>query len=130
MAGNMNFPDRVAWKAPDPCPGIESDIVGRDIDIIDVEQEPAACATNELGEKLCLVHGRPSKVDICREILNEDLTPERRLGQIDVSGENCERFLIVRNRQQVIEIDTVADAPGEMLRHERRLIAVADGLEA
>src|SRR5690349_2857111 len=130
MSRNMYFADRAAWEAPDPSPGIEPDIVSRDIDIVDVEQESAAGAANELGEKLCLVHGRLRKVDICREILDKDLSPERRLGQIDVVGKNRERFLIVRNRQQVIEIDTLADTPGEVLRHDRRLIAVADRLQA
>ena len=49
--------------------------------------------------------------------------------QVDIARQDLERLLVMRHRQQVIQIDAVGDAPGEVLRHQLRLETIAHSLE-
>src|SRR5262245_37954816 len=129
MTRHMDLPDGIAGEAGDPGACVKADVVSRHIDIVDVEQQPTAGTSGELGKELRFAHDRLGEVDIGREILDEDLALQGRLRQIDVAGKDRERLFVVRDRQEVIQVDPVADAPGKMLGYELRLEAVANRLE-
>ena len=75
-------------------------------------------------------HRRAGEADIGREVLDQDRPLDRLLRPLDIAADDRERLFVIGNRQEIVEIDAIADAPGEMLRHHRRLEAVAHCLEA
>jgi hypothetical protein len=75
--------------------GIEAEIVGRDDDVVDVEQQPAAGPADELGEELGLLHGRARKADVSRQILDQDGAAEVILHLPDIVGDDTERLLVM-----------------------------------
>ena len=105
-------------------------IDGGDIDVVHVEQEPAAGAVDDLAQELDLAHGRVLEGDIGRGILQQHLAPERLLHLVDVVGDAGKRLVVVGNRQKIVEIDAVMGRPGEMLGEQRRLVAVDHALQA
>src|SRR5689334_11457799 len=110
----MDLLDALIWQAGDIGLHIESEILRGDIDIVDVEQEAAAGASGDLAQEFGLCHGRAGKADIRGEVFNEDAPSERLLCLLDIAADDGKRFLIMRQRHEIVQIDTVADAPGKM----------------
>ena len=81
---------------------------------------------DELGEELGLGHGGTGEGDIGRQVLDQDLALQRVLHELDIARDDRQRLLVVAERQEVVEIGAVGDAPGEMLGDQIRLEAFAD----
>ncbi len=66
-----------------------------------------------------------AKADIGGQVLDQDLALQRVLHELDVARDDRQRRLVVAQRQEIVEIGAVGDAPGEMLGDEIRLEALA-----
>ena len=85
MTGKMDLTDMVDRKRGEIGPRIEAVIGGGDDNVVDVEQQTAAAASCECPQEIRLRHFIPVEAEIGRRILDEDASPERRLGLVDVA---------------------------------------------
>ena len=107
-------------------------ILGADENVVDVAQDAAAGARRDRGHEFPFRNRRVSELHIGGRILNEDSAPERALHLIDMPANDNERLFRHRQRQEIGKISAAADAPGDVLGHQRRLDALgnlADALE-
>src|SRR5262249_5036561 len=70
------------------------------------------------------------KRDIRRRIFEQHATTERRLNEVDMADDAIQRFLRIRQRQQIVEKGAAMRRPGQMLGKSRGLIMIAKPLEA
>ena len=121
MPGEMDLADRVERQFVEIGVGVEAEIGGADRDIVDVDQQAAAGALDELAEEIGLAPVMAVERDVERGILDQDRPAERRLDDVDVAADPEQRLGRARERQQIGEIAPVLDGPGEMLRNQEGL---------
>ncbi len=105
-------------------------VEGADIDVVDVEQQPAAGAARELGQKLPFRHFGIVELHIGRDIFQHDGAAEEILHQLHAADDVVERFLGVGDRQQIMQVLAVHAGPAQMVRHPFRLDAAREILQA
>ena len=76
---------------------------------------------HEFRQELDLGHGRVAEPDIGRRVLHEIRPSKRLLHLVDMPDEQGERFLVVRQRQQVVQILALMGRPGKMAGDEDRV---------
>ena len=102
---------------------------GRDEDVVDVEQQAAAGAPDQLPKEFGLAHRRFREDHIGRRVLEQDRAADGLLHFVDMIGDARERRLGVGQRQQIVEVGRLVRRPGEMLGNQRRLVAIDERLE-
>ena len=118
-AGQMNLADMLHGKRIEIGHRLEAVIDRGDIDVVDVEQEPAAGAADDRAQEFGLAHGRVREGDIGRRVFEQDGALKGLLHLVDMVRHAGQRRLVIGQRQKVVEIDAVMRRPGEMLREER-----------
>src|ERR1700678_3905766 len=78
-------------------------IGGRDKDVVDVEQQPAAGAAYQLANEVSFAHRRLAKHDIGGGVFEKDRPADRHLRFVNVIADASEGGRCVWQRQQVIE---------------------------
>jgi len=121
MAREMDFPNQSHIELSEVGVRIERQIRGADEYIVDVEQNAATGAPRHFIEECRFRHFRAKEAYIQRGILNEDHPAQRVLNFVDVGNNGRERFLVIGQRQQVIEENTAGGAPGQMFGYKARL---------
>ena len=129
-AAEMNFPDRGEWETRQIAPGVEAEIGRADENVVDVEQKAATGPPDDLGQKLRLADRRLGESDISRGVFEEDRPAECALYDVDVFADPRERFVRVRQGQQIVEKCAIVRRPGEVLGDESRLIAFRDARQS
>src|SRR5712692_5049377 len=130
MAGYMDLGHELPRQSVHVGYGIETHVVGRDIDIVHVTEQPTAGSPYEFGQELGLRDGRMPEAEIARRILDEDLPTKRDLSLVDVPADYLETLVRVRQREKMIQVHAARDAPRQVLRHQGRLDAPDQGGEA
>src|ERR1700677_3167621 len=90
-------------------------IGGRDEDVVDVEQQPAAAAAYQLANEVSFAHRRLAKHDIGGRVFEKDRPADRHLRFVNVIADASEGGPCVWQRQQVIEKCGLMGRPGQML---------------
>src|SRR5262245_7641237 len=120
-APQMQLRDGVYRKLGDIAIALEAEVVCAEIDVAHVAQKAAAGAPDELGQKLDLRHGRSAESHIARWVLDQILPPKRVLHFVNMCADDAQRFLGVRQRQEVVEVLARVGRPGEVARYEDRI---------
>ena len=130
MAGEMDLADARQRKVGEILRGGET-VIGRgDEHVVDVEQQRRIRCARRRADEIGLAHRRVAKGDIGRRVFQQDRPPDRFLHLIDMIADVAERRLGVGQRQQIVEIAGLVRRPGEMLGHQRRLVALDETAEA
>ena len=115
---------------PDPPPvsavgrqRIEAVVDRRDIDVVHIEQQPAARARDHLGDELRLRDRGRFEAEIGRRVLDQHAPAKVILNLSDVRADAGQRASVIRDRQQVVEKHPGVRSPGEMLGKRGRLVA-------
>ena len=82
-------------------------IGGRDKDVVDVEQQPAAGAADDRGQELRLRDLALREHDVCRGVFEQHSPAERFLRFFDMRADAGERLLGIGQRQQVVRIGAI-----------------------
>jgi hypothetical protein len=61
------------------------------------------------------------KTEVTRRILDEEATLQDLLRVRHMPDDDRQGLLRIWQGEEMVEIDTIGDTPGEMLRHERRI---------
>ena len=83
VAGEVELHDAVGRDAVDELVRVEVVVEGRDEDVVDVEQQPAAGAPRQLGEELPLRHLGMGELDVGRHVLERERAAEIVLHVVD-----------------------------------------------
>ena len=75
-SGEMDLHDPVDWNTAEIILGIEAVIASADIDVVDIEQDPAIGPPGELGDKFPLRDRSMAIFQITRQVLDEDGRPK------------------------------------------------------
>ena len=105
-------------------------VEGADIDVVDVEQQPAAGAARQLGQEFPFRHFGIVELDIGRDIFEHDGAAEEILHQLHAADDVVERFLGVGDRQQIVQVLAVHAGPAQMVRNPFRLDAPGEVFQA
>jgi hypothetical protein len=111
VPGQMKLSDRLARQFVQPIGRVEPEIVRRDGHVVDVEQQAAAAAAREFVQELRLGQGGVAEAEICRWVLDGDLSSQAILQATDIAADDVQRLLRVGQRQQVIEVTPLKAAP-------------------
>ena len=85
---------------------------------------------DQFAEKRHLGHGRVAEAEIARRVLDEIGPAEALLHLVDVPRDHGKRFLVVGERQEVVEVFAGVRRPGEMPGDEEGVDAVAERAHA
>src|SRR5499433_305503 len=129
MASHMDLLDRLSRQSVHVGGSVEGEVVGGDVDIVHVTEQPTAGSADELGQELGLRDGRMPEAEIARGVLDEELPTERELDLIDMPAQDLQAFFRVRQREEMVQIRPACHAPREVLRHEHGLDALDQGRE-
>ena len=77
VAGHVELHHAVSRNAVEEGHGIIAMVEGADIDVVDVEQQPAAGAARQFGEEFPLGHLGIVELDIGRDVLQHDGAAEK-----------------------------------------------------
>src|SRR4029079_10972231 len=83
-------------------------------------------ALRELDEEAMLRHLTRAELEIARHVLDQNAPAQKVLRLVHAQHHVLERLARGRQRQQVVRECSTDRAPGQMLRRERRLLAVDD----
>src|SRR5262245_9856973 len=125
----MNLVDIRGGKGVEVRSGIAAQVARAHINVVHVEQQPAAGTPYEFREKLDLAELVTFEAQVVTGIFDRDAPLQRVLDARNVGTDPIQRFSRARKRQQVRVIRAVPGRPGEMLRYERRLEALDEALE-
>ena len=113
------FPNADA-RVPDESPSVvkqaqkvrrrKAVIEGADIDVVDVEQQPAAGAARQLGQEFPFRHLGIVELDVGRDVFQHDGAAEKILHQLHAVDDVIERF-----RDLVQGLVTMVPEPGSIL---------------
>ena len=129
MAGDMNLaygPGREDVQIRDR---VETQIPRRDVDVVDVAEQPAAGPPRQLGQEHRLWNGRVVEPEITRRVLDQDVVAKRLLNLVDMRRDHGQALIRVGQREQMVEVCASGRAPREVLGDEARLDPVDQGLE-
>src|SRR5262249_55701686 len=115
---------RARGQRPEIGPGIESEIIGIHVEIVDVAENAAARATRKLGQELALGNGRMPEAQVSGWILDQDPPSQHALRLVDMGTDDLETLFGVGERQKVVQVNARQAAPREMLGDEVGIDAV------
>src|SRR5581483_4433268 len=102
-------------------PGIIAMVESADIDIVDVEQQPASGTPRQLGKKLPFRHFGIGEANIGRDVLQHDGAAKEILDQLNAADDMIECFARIGYGQEVVQILAVHPGPAEMIGNPFRL---------
>src|SRR5262249_19686706 len=118
VAGEMNLANRAGRQHRQIGPGIKSEIVGIHVEVVDIAENAAAGAADELRQELGLRNCRMAEAQIGRGVLDQKPTPEGSLRLIDVGADDLQALLGIGKREKIVEVDARQPAPREMLGNQ------------
>ena len=121
VAGHVKLHDPICRNSVEEGQRIVTVVEGADIDVVDVEQQPASGAARQLGQEFPFRHFGIVELDIGRDILEHDGAAKEVLHQFHPADDVIERFLCVRDRQQIMQVLAVHARPAQMIRNPFRL---------
>jgi hypothetical protein len=101
-------------------------VEGADIDVVDVEQQPASGTAGQFGEKLPFRHLGIVELQVGRDILQHDGAAEKILHQLHPADDMVQCLIGVGNRQQIVQILAVYAGPAQMIGNPFRLDAFGE----
>ena len=125
----MNFADGIGWQACDVALGIDAVVRCVDDEVIQIEQQAAIGATDELSQKFRLGKAGFFEGDVTREMLEQDRSAQLLLYALNARRYMCKRGLCERERQQIVVVDAIGSTPAQMFRHDSRLITILKSCE-
>ena len=99
MPGQMKLSDRLAGQFVQPVGRVEPEIVRSDGHVVEVEQQPRSAPAHEFVQELSLGQGGVAEAEICRRVLDGDLSSQAILQATDIAGDDVQRLLRVGQRQ-------------------------------
>src|SRR5882724_1455702 len=129
MAGEMYLAYAPARERIQIRDRVETQIPRRDVDIVNVAEQPAVGPPGQLGQKLWLWNGRVAEPEITRGILDQDALAKGSLNLVDMRGDHGQGLIRVGKREQMVEVCASERAPREVLRNEAGLDPVDQRLE-
>ena len=91
--------------------------------IIQIQQQPAASAPLQLGDEFGFRHVIVGKAQIGGGVFQKNAAPKRGLHRIDIAAQHRQALLAIRQRQQVMVKNTARAAPGDVFGDLRGAIA-------
>jgi hypothetical protein len=122
VAGQVKFSHGLAGYGVKIVQRIEAEIMGTDVNIVDVDEEAAPGTLDRFGQKTGfgnLVAHR----EIARRVFDKDLPTQRLLHLVNMIAEAVERIACHWHRQEIVEILSGMNGPSEMFGDQRRLEA-------
>src|SRR5579871_1565034 len=104
MAGEVNLADVFKRKIGEIVERRKAMVGGRNENVVDVEQQAAPGAPNQLRDERRLAHRRFPKNEIGGRVLKQELAPNRLLHLVYMIANPSERRLGVGKRQQIVEV--------------------------
>ena len=101
VARKVDFAGQRGRERVEPVVGVKAQVMRADRNVVDVEQQPAAGAAAQFGEKVDLAPFVPVEREIVRGVLDQDRAPQRRLRGVDVAHDLRQRQGGSRKRQEV-----------------------------
>lgn len=99
------------------------------IDVVDVEQKPAARAARELAEKFPFRHFGIIELHASGDIFEHDRAAEIILHQLHAADHVIERLAGIGDRQQIVQVLAMNSGPARMIRNPTRLYPFGKILE-
>ena len=96
--GEMDFSRRRQRQRRDDGARVAPVIDAGNVDVIDVKQQSAAGASNDLADEFGLAERRRRKFDVGRRVFEQDSPLQALLGTVDVSANPVECFAVVGQR--------------------------------
>ena len=115
MSREVHLHDSFVRQALQKLHGIKIVIEGRDIDVIHVEQQPATGLVGEACDELPLTHRGVSKRDVTARVLQDERPFEEVLHDADSLDDVLQSRLVVRQRQQVVRVDSRDTRPANVV---------------
>jgi hypothetical protein len=129
MPGQVQLPHAGSRQRVDERVRVEAVVHGAHIYVVDVEQQIAVGALCETREKFRFAHLRRCEPDVARDVLEQDAATEHVLHSLHTLRNVRERVLGVRQRQQVVQIDSVDTRPAEVIGDPGGLDALAQAAQ-
>ena len=130
VAGEMNLPNALARHSAKVVEGVEAVVVGADVDVVDVQQDPAVGPLGDGGQKLPLRDARVGVGHVARHVLEQDPPAKVVLHPAHPAGDVRDRLLGVRQRQQVMQVAAVDAGPAQVIRDPFRLDPAGEPFQA
>ena len=90
-------------------------VLRRNVDVVDVEQDAATAALGHLCQKIPLGEFGALPLEIARYVFDQDAALEPRLQAVDAFAYKRQRFVGIRQWQQIIEVPVAHRGPAKML---------------
>jgi hypothetical protein len=129
VSGEVDLAHGMKREGGEVGAGVEAVVRGRDEDVVDVEQQPAAGAAGDLGEEVGLGPGRGGEGHVGGRVLEEHPPPERLLHRVHMVADEAKGLVGVGERQEVVEPGRAVARPGEVLGEAVGLVAVDQRLQ-
>ena len=129
VPGEMDLAHPVLGNARQIVCRIEAVIEGRDIDVVDVEQQVAIGPPRQFGQEVPFVHGIGGEGDIGRGVFQGDTPSQDILHMDDPRRHMVQGFLGQGQGQQIVQVDAVGAGPAQMVGDDRRVDQVGQRLE-
>src|SRR5262249_60505953 len=92
VTGEVDLIHYTRRKSVEVCEGVEPEVLRRDVDVVDVAEEPAAGSAGQCRQELGLRNRRAPELEVAGRILDEDAAAKGRLHLVDVSADRVERL--------------------------------------
>jgi hypothetical protein len=125
----MNLPDAVVRNVVEVIVGIKAVVLGRDVDVINVEQNPAIGLLCDLREKLPLGHVGLMILCVAADIFDADGNLYKITDVADFSRRVSRDGPGIGHRQEVVSISPIDAAPTEVVGKPRSVCALNEPLE-
>ena len=116
--GEMDFPDQLVRNRVEIGFRVDADILGADMDVVDVDKQAAPGPFRRLDDERHLVHFPVRQNEVIGRILDQDRPPQRLLHLVDIVAQAVEARPAEARRQQVGEPQPVMRGPGDVFGNE------------
>lgn len=103
MTGHVKLYHPILWNAFKEGMRVVTVIESADIDIIDVEQQPAPGAAGKLAQELPFRHLGIAELNVGRDILQHQSAAQIILNQLNAAHDVIERLACIGYRQQIVQ---------------------------
>ncbi len=128
-AGEVDFRHGCRRNGGEIGQRIDTMVACIDVDVVDVDQQPAAGARGDRRHELVLGDRRFREREIARHVLHEQLAAEKVLHGRHAHAHVIERLLGIRQRQQVVEVPAGDAAPAQVFGNRGGRDAIGEPLE-
>ncbi len=129
VAGNVNLCDAMRGHRVDVGKRVETVVLRRDINIVDVEQNAAVGAFDDFGQELPLRHFGDVKLGVAGDVFDDHRHFREVLHLANLLRRHLDCFPGVRHGQQVVGVAAIHRAPAKMVAEPRSFGAARELLE-